>query len=133
MHFVNEMHKGNYDYLMGKYHLAPGEDAQYESTIYVAAYPDIYKAINLTKLSTMLHMSPLYTLTEWNDYEEKHVFIAPELTGATRRMCQLALSLYNGFPVSLDDVFGSVSSPEIIRVLFQAMKIRLKICGNIEC
>lgn len=123
MYFINEKHRGNYKLLMDKYHLTPEKDVQYESNIYIAAFPEIFEAIDLAKLE---HSSPLFPLTKWDEEEGKHIFTAPGLTGSTRRMCELALSLYNGYPVSLDEIFGSVVKQELLSVLFQAMKIRAK-------
>lgn len=121
MFFTNDEHKRNYYLLMKIYNLEQGEDAQYESTIYVAAYPGIFKAINIKKLSSF---SPLLTLTRWNKHKQKHEFVASSLTGATRRMCEFAFSLYNGYEVSLDDILGSINNDSMIRVLFESLKIR---------
>lgn len=124
MFFANKEHRNNYEELMIRYRLTPGQDIQYESSIYVAAFPEIFEAIDKNRLNSH---SPLFALTEWSEEEERHVFVAPELTGSTRRMCELALSLYNGYQIGLDEVFGSVVNPTMLQVLFQSMKIRARI------
>ncbi|MBH0175872.1 DUF2538 family protein [Fictibacillus sp. 23RED33] len=117
MYFTNKSHYENYELLMSKY----DEGVQYEASIYIAAVPEIFNAIDLSKLDSS---SPLFALTSWNDVEEKHEFTAAQLTGATRRMCELGLSLYNGYSANLDEILSSVIDEKMVRVLFQAMKIR---------
>jgi hypothetical protein len=123
MFFTDEKHKKNYEYLMERYKLLPSQDVQYESTIYIASYPQIFELINQSELTSS---SPLFTLTTWDETENRHTFIAPGLTGTTQRMCELALSLYNGFSVNLDEIFGAVVSQEMVWTLFQAMQIRAR-------
>lgn len=119
MYFVDEGHENNFYELLEVYS-SKSRDMQYLSTIYVATHPDIYGLLG--EVDT--EMSPLFNLATWDDGKEKFVFTAGGLTGATTRMCEFALSLYNGYLVSLDDVFGSVTEPELVEVLLQAIKIR---------
>lgn len=121
MYFVDDTHEENYYRLMEKYHLQQGEDIQYESSIYIAAHPDIF-----SKKMLNVRNSPLYAHMEWNEEKDRLVVTSPELTGSTRRMVEVGLSLYNGYSVGLDDVFGSVSSEELQDVIFQAIKIRAR-------
>ncbi|MFE7064525.1 hypothetical protein ACFVAD_20530 [Sutcliffiella sp. NPDC057660] len=121
MYFVNEVHQENYERLMHRYRLTPGKDIQYESSIYIAAYPEIY-----TEKMYEEDNSPLYAHMRWNEEKEMHIVSSPELTGSTRRMVEVGLSLYNGYPVELDDVFGSITNMELQDVVFQAMKIRAR-------
>ncbi|WP_242266850.1 hypothetical protein [Bacillus cereus group sp. BfR-BA-01518] len=102
MYFVNDKHKENYNFLMRTYHLTREKavGVQYEANIYIAAYPAIYECIDINTLD------------------------AAGLTGSTRRLVEVGLSLYNGYKISLDDVFSSVLSDELIAVFFQACKIR---------
>ncbi|MDQ0197081.1 hypothetical protein [Neobacillus ginsengisoli] len=122
MYFLNEEHKKNFEILLRLYMLSRGEDRQYEATIYVAAVPSVFYLINNKEIDTTC--SPLYELMKWDEEREKWKFVSPGLTGATTRMCEFALSLYNGYEVKLDDVFGTVVSREFIDVLLQAIKIR---------
>jgi hypothetical protein len=123
MYFIDKKHEENYWDLMNHYHIFRGKDVQYEASIYVAAVPGIYEHIEWSKLDSN---SPLFALMEWSDEEEKHVPSHPALTGATRRMVEFGLSLYNGYTVSVDEVFGSVSKEEWVNALFQAMYIRIR-------
>jgi hypothetical protein len=123
MNFVDDEHEENYYRLMEKYHLTPGDDIQYESSIYIAAHPDIFIDEMVTNKE---EGSPLGKLMEWNEEEEKLEPSAPSLTGTTRRMVEVGMSLYNGYPIGLDEVLGSVVSEELQDVLFQAIKIRAR-------
>ncbi|HDR7414561.1 hypothetical protein ACQVWH_10490 [Bacillus toyonensis] len=124
MYFVNDKHKENYDFLMRTYYLTREKAVgiQYEANIYIAAYPSIYECIDINTLKTS--SGPLFMLTYWDDEQEKHRIDASGLTGSTRRLVEVGLSLYNGYKISLDDVFSSILSEELIAVFFQACKIR---------
>ena len=37
---------------MGMYELTRGEDVQYESNIYIAAYPEIFKCLDINMIKT---------------------------------------------------------------------------------
>lgn len=122
MYFANTEHKENYDYLMGLYRLEPGENAEYEASIYIAAYPSVFDCYNKENIST--EFGPLVFLNDEELAEEYgHNFGA--LTGTTRRLVAFGMSLYNGFPVSLSDVFASLEEEEF-NVLIQAIKIRAR-------
>uniref|UniRef100_C5DB34 Uncharacterized protein n=1 Tax=Geobacillus sp. (strain WCH70) TaxID=471223 RepID=C5DB34_GEOSW len=121
MYFVNAEHKRNYDYLMGLYRLEPGQNVEYEASIYIAAYPSVFACFGKT-IST--EFGPLAYLSDEELAEEfGHNFGA--LTGTTRRMVACGMSLYNGLEVSLSDVFSSLGEEEF-NVLIQAIKIRAK-------
>ncbi|MFC4182372.1 hypothetical protein [Saccharococcus thermophilus] len=120
MYFLNEDHKKNYWYLMNLYGLKQGEDVEYEASIYIAAYPEIFKCF-VEKIST--EFGPLvYLSSEETAVEYGHNYGA--LTGTTRRLVGFGMSLYNGFPVSLADV--SMLGEEELNVLMQAIAIRSK-------
>ena len=127
MYFVNEYHKDNYFVLMGMYGFIPGEDSQYEASIYIAAYPEIFKAYDIDLLRKQIkksHMGPIYYIYD-NEYNAGHSPGA--LTGTTRALCEVGLSLFNGYRIGLDDVFGSIgSSREALKVFFEACDIRTK-------
>lgn len=127
-YFIDDEHKNNFFFLMKQYGFKVGEDGQHEAAIYVSSIRDIFKLITKEELEKTVYdrISPLYSLAKWDEDEDTHVFVHPGLTGSTRRMSQFGLSLYNGYPVALDEVFGSVSSKALIEVLLQAIKIRIK-------
>lgn len=122
MFFANAEHKENYECLMAMYELTRGEDLQYESNIYIAGYPGIFKCLDINMIKTS--SGPLFWVTKWNEEEGKHVVSAAALTGSTKRLVEVGLSLYNGYEIGLDDVFGSIVSDELIDIFFQACKIR---------
>ncbi|BCC04940.1 hypothetical protein DJ87_3412 [Bacillus cereus] len=124
MYFANAEHKENYDCLMGMYELTRGEDVQYESNIYIAAYPEIFKCLDINMIKTS--SGPLFMVTKWDEEEGKHVVSAAALTGSTKRLVEVGLSLYNGYEIGLDDVFGSIVSDELIDIFFQSCKIRAR-------
>lgn len=120
MYFANKEHKQNYEKLMNIYNLKHGQDVQYESSIYMAAYPRIFECFEESRISP--YTGPLGLLLF--DDEEEHN--ASSLTGSIRRMAELALSCFNGYEISLDEVFGSVVSQDMLAVIFQTMKIRAR-------
>jgi hypothetical protein len=122
MYFLDNTHKSNYWSLMNKYGLKEDQDPQYESNIYITSVPSIFKCIKLDKLDTT--SGPLFSLMEWDEEEQKHVFSAPALTGSTTQLATAGVSLYNGYPIGLDDFFGSVASDDLFQVFVQACKIR---------
>lgn len=128
MYFSDEEHKDNYYALMGLYGYLPNEDVQYEASIYIAAYPEIYKAFDLDLLKDQKKeigsISPLFFLKN-DDYNAGHETGA--LTGTTYALVEAGLSLYNGYLIGLDDLFGSIgSSHEGLSVFIEACNIRLK-------
>lgn len=123
MYFTNENHKKNYHFLMKLYNLRPKDDTQCESSIYIAAIPDIYQCFD-KRLDTS--RSPLYLLTEYNQNTFVRKFIHPALTGSTTKLCEFGLSLYNGYGIRLDTVFNFISKEDYIKTLIQAIKIRTK-------
>ena len=56
---------------MGMYELTRGEDVQYESNIYIAAYPEIFKCLDINMIKTS--SGPLFMVTKWDEEEGKHV------------------------------------------------------------
>ena len=127
MYFVNEDHKDNYFVLMGMYGLIPGQDSEYEAAIYIAAYPEIFRAYDLKALKLQVKseaLGPIFYLMD-DDFNPPHRTGA--LTSTTWALCDVAHSLFNGYRIGLDDVFGSIgSSPEALKVFVQACDIRTK-------
>lgn len=124
MYFSNQEHGRNYDFFMRKFDLSKGEDVQYEANIYIAAYPEIYKCLDLNNLET--DTGPLFLLTKWIEEEQRYIVSCACLTGATKRLVEVGLSLYNSFEIGLDDVFGSIVTADLFDVFFQACKIRAR-------
>lgn len=122
MYFINQEHKENYDWIMEKMMLKPNQDVQYESTVYVAGVPQIFRLIKKDKVKPS--NSPLFLLTEWDEEIGNHEFTHPGLTSSTKGMCEFAISLFGGEPVSLDNVVASAASTEFKEVLVQSFKIR---------
>lgn len=126
MYFANEEHKYNFDNLVEMYTQQRSSkiasNVQYLANIYIAAYPDIFDCLNLKQLNT--GAGPLFDLVEWDEEKEMDVVSAAGLTGSTTRLTQVGLSLYNGYPIGLDDVFGSLTSQELFDVFIQACRIR---------
>lgn len=120
-YFITEQHEQNYAELMVFYGLEPLERMQEEAAIYIAAIEDLYDLIGEPKDK---YGCPLFELMEWNEKEEKHEPAHGGLTGTSRRLLEVGLSLYNGYPIGLDEVLGSVTSREYIEALIQAIKIR---------
>lgn len=130
MYFSDHEHENNYMRLMELYGLQHGQDVQYESAIYIAAFPEIFKCINLKAGDLRPGKNPLYWAVSFEDkdtgedyYTQSPHELAP-LTGSTTQMCKVGNSLFNGYPISLDSVFGSVVSKELKNIVFQAMTIR---------
>lgn len=123
MYFTNEEHKENYEKLMAHYRLRPGQDVQYESSIYICAVPELFDCFDSVE-SIDTGAAPAFELMEWDDEKEKHVPSAPGLTGSTRRMLEFGVSCYTGYEISMDDVLGSVVSEDLFNALIQAMRIR---------
>ena len=120
MYFSNSEHELNYNTLMDLYHLAPGQDKQYEANIYIAAYPEIFKGLNIEKIRTGVGGPLVFLLHE--EYEDDH---RPQvLTGSTTQLAEVGQSLYNSYPVNLDSVFGSITDEEMLSVFLQACRIR---------
>ncbi|MFC5602455.1 hypothetical protein [Sporosarcina koreensis] len=125
MYFIDQEHKGNYEWMMERMKLISNQDVQFESTVYIGAIPDIFRKLDKFKMKPS--DSPLWQLTEWDEEKGEHKFTHPALTGSTRRMCEFAVSLFNGYPVGLDEVLGSVTSEKFRKSLVQAFKIRAQI------
>ena len=123
MYFSNEVHEKNYQLAMKKYRLKKGENVQEEASLYIASFPKIFEAIQFEGLG---YNCPLLNLTKWNTQLQRVEFVSLELTGSTKKMCELGLSLYNGHSIDLNEVFSTVVDRTMIQVLLQAIKIRAR-------
>jgi len=124
MYFIDEEHEENYKWIMKKMMLNTNQDVQYEATVYMAAVPQIFRLIEKEKVRPS--NSPLFLLTEWDEKIGNHEFTHPGLTGSTKGMCEFAISLFGGEPVSLDSVVASAGSAKFKEALVQSFKIRAK-------
>jgi hypothetical protein len=120
MYFANEEHKKNYESLMSLYRLKHNQDVEYESSVYISAYPPIFDCFDNT-IST--EFSPIVYLSDEELAQEFGHNIA-KLTGTTRRMVSFGMSLFNGSPVQLSDL--SMLADEEFNVIMQAIAIRCK-------
>ncbi|HFJ9332377.1 TPA: hypothetical protein ACGW5B_005888 [Bacillus paranthracis] len=115
MFFVDKEHEVNFDKMMDLYDLSIGQDVEYESAIYIAAHPEIFKCYDLNKLDT--EFGPLGCLLK-----DENVHNIGALTGTTRSLVEVGQSLYNGYKTSVADVvcYGD----EMFVVFKQACEIR---------
>lgn len=120
MYFADNEHAQNYEVLMELYDLTPGSDRQYEANIYIAAYPAIFKGLNIDKIET--HIGGPLNFLLLDEFSEGH---RPQvLTGSTTQLAKAGQSLYNSYKISLDDLFGSITNEEMLSVFLQACRIR---------
>jgi hypothetical protein len=74
---------------MEMYELNRGVDLQYESNIYIVAYPGIFKCLNINMIKTS--SGPVFMVTKWNEEEGRHVVNSAALTGSTKRLVEVGL------------------------------------------
>lgn len=120
-YFINKEHETAFNDLMRLYNFENFEDCQYEASIYIASVPDIHKCLPET-INTLY--SPIYSLMTYDEDQNTWDFTAQGLTGSTLKLCQFALSLFNGYKVDMNTTLGTVTLEEYVLVMFQAMKIR---------
>lgn len=120
MYFINKEHKENFHQLLFKYNRR--NDSQYMANVYVASVPDVFDELHLESMDDTIG-GPLHSLMAWDEEEERYVPSAAGLTGSTRALIKIGLSLYNGYLADLDYSF----SEEYANVVIQACKIRYKI------
>lgn len=121
MYFINEEHKKNYKKLMEIYKLQPQQNVQYESNLYIAAVPAIYKLIDENEFKP--GQGPLIPLTIYDEEEGRLLLNHAGLTGGTSWLVQAGLSLYNGNSCDLD----YTNSVDFTFVFIEAVKIRNKV------
>lgn len=121
MYFANEQHKANYDFLMNLYRLEHNKRVDYEASIYIASYPQIFKCYNKSKIGT--EYGPLVYLLK--EEERKHHNPAA-LTGSTRCLLEAGFSMYNGKGVDLASLLNHVNE-QMFEVFMQACRIRAQL------
>lgn len=100
MYFIDEDHEQNFITLTEIYG-KKALDLQYRPCIYIAAIPSIYELIDLEKIR-LEQNSPLSSLVEYSEHEHILVVSHPGITGSSRRLVEIGLSLFNGNPCDLD-------------------------------
>lgn len=124
MYFVDEEHETNYFTLMGKKGMIPGQNSEYEASLYISAHPEIYKCFDWDKYK--MESTPLSSLLLYSNEDEDEVGFSPApLTGSTWQLVKVGQSLYNGYKVDLSDF--PLYNREMLNVLVQACKIRGRI------
>ncbi|MDW1598480.1 hypothetical protein R7D98_23240 [Vibrio sp. Vb2911] len=121
MFFIDKEHEDNFNKLMELYNLVVGENVEYESAIYIAAHPEVFKCYNLEHLNTS--SGPLIPLIDGYDEEELHD--AGALTGTTRALVELGHALYGRNQMDIVDV--CIRGEETFEVFVQACRIRAKL------
>ena len=117
MYFMEDEHEANFSSLVTFFE-RKGTDPQYRANLYIASIPDIYRLIDKTEIHS--GGGPLALLTEYSEDKEKLIPTHEGLTGSTRKLVEVGLSLFNGNEVSLDFSYGDETNNAVL----QAMKIR---------
>lgn len=117
MYFIDDEHESNFSNLVSFYE-KKGNDPQYRANIYIASVPEIFKLLPKKEIHT--DGGPLNLLARYSEEENKLKPSHAGLTGSTRKLVEIGLSLFSGNEVSLDFNYGD----EISNSVLQAMKIR---------
>ena len=118
MYFIDDEHEANFSSLVTFFERR-GNDPQYRANLYITSIPDIYRLFNKSEIHP--EGGPLSLLTEYSEKEKKLVPSHEGLTGSTRKLVEIGLSLFNGNEVSLDFSYGE----ETNNAALQAIQIRL--------
>lgn len=126
MYFSNGEHARNYQQLLEiKGITKNGQDPEYETVLYITAYPEVYKCFVWNVFKT--EYSPLSALIF---HEDKKQGVDPGgLTSSTLALVKAGQSLFNGYEVNLSDL--ALYNDEIFEVFFQACKLRWR--KTLEC
>lgn len=117
MYFIDDKHEAIFSNLLS-YYDEKGNDPQYRANIYIASIPEIFK---LTERNQYYQgEAPLLLLSKYSEEKNKLIAYHEGLTGSTRKLVEIGLSLLNGNEVSLDFTYGEETSQAVL----QAMKIR---------
>jgi hypothetical protein len=119
MYFTDEKHKENFIELL-KINEHQARDPQYLANFYISSVPDIY---NLIDIKNLQGTPPLMSLMQFNKKLDKHFPSHPGLTGSTRQLLEIGVSLFNGHPCDLDYSFSS----SFAKVIVQACEIRYRL------
>lgn len=119
MYFMEDEHEANFSSLVIFFE-RKGDDPQYRANLYIASIPDIYRLIDKTEIHS--GGGPLALLTDYSEDKGKLIPKHGGLTGSTRKLVEVGLSLFNGNEVSLDFSYGNETNNAVL----QAMKIRFR-------
>ncbi|KAB2491186.1 hypothetical protein F8158_28225 [Bacillus cereus] len=121
MYFSSDEHERNFQKLLEEREINEiGQTPDYETVLYIAAYPEIYKCFDWNIYKT--EFSPLAALIF---YEDGMQGVNPgALTGSTLPLVKAGQSLFNGYKVDLSDL--PLYNEELFEVFFQACKLRWK-------
>lgn len=117
MYFIDDEHEANFSSLVTFFE-RKGNNPQYRANLYITSIPDIYRLIKKSEIHT--GGGPLSLLTEYSEEKKKLVPSHEGLTGSTRKLVEIGLSLFNGNEVSLDFSYGEETNSAAL----QAMQIR---------
>ncbi|MGH0589658.1 hypothetical protein ACQVQY_26995 [Bacillus mycoides] len=119
MYFSNEEHSRNYQKLLDMKGISKnGQSPDYETVLYITAYPEIYKCFDWNIYRT--EFSPLAGLIF---HEDNIQGVNPgALTGSTLPLVKAGQSLFNGYKIDLSDL--PLYNDEIFELFFQACKLR---------
>ncbi len=114
MCFSSEEHKHNFQRLLDARGINKiGQSPDYETVLYITAYPEIYKCFDWNIFET--EYSPLSALIY---HEDKKQGVNPAaLTGSTLPIVKAGQSLFNGYKVDLSEL--PLYNEELFEVFFQ--------------
>lgn len=103
-----------------------GLEREYQSNIYAAAIPDIYKCFDdISKINT--DFNQLMEHVEFDDSCANYKLNALALTEWTSQIVKFAISCYNGnHRISMERLFNNATSDEYFNAIIQIMKIKIK-------
>jgi hypothetical protein len=118
MFFIDKEHENNFNKMMDLYDLSVGQDVEYESAIYVAAHPEVFKCYDLNKLD--IEFGPLGCLLNGDDTHD-----VGALTGTTRALVEMGHALYGGNQMYIVDM--CIYGEESLKCFVQACRIRARL------
>jgi hypothetical protein len=122
MYFIDTEHKKNYESLLFCYPEYKRENIEYLPTIYLAAFPEIFKFIDLNEIDK--DRSALNQLTDFDD-DGNLIITEPGLTSGTKSLVKLGTSCFNGTNIDFALCVNRVTNQEWKEVFLQAIKIRM--------
>src|SRR5690606_23142700 len=114
MYFIDDEHESNFSSLVSFFD-KKANDPQYRANIYIASVPEIYKLLPKKEIHT--GGGPLNLLTQYSEEEGKLKPSHVGLTGSTRKLVEIGLSLFNGNEVSLDFNYGDEISNSVLQAM----------------
>lgn len=124
MYFIDNEHEENFVYLSSQYPEYLRENVEYKPTIYIAAFPEVYKFLDSEEING--GSSALQQLIEF-DSKGKLEIKEPGLTSGAKGLVRLATNLFNGRDFDLADAIDMNQTEGWSKTLLQAIKIRMKL------